>query len=238
MNSPPLVSGIFKLFQLVLLNGKCFGFQRYLDFLWSFMHTLLLGGFPWLSMVPIFEWHLCLSTQSWISLSLWREKNEGKMTCWYFCFISQIYQLTRNSNTVLTCLYIECKKKKQTYDRLFPLFAKNSQHPCSVKLKPLMLPFRMIDKLIEREIAAGLCSQFASRWWLKHEKEIRYHSFSEPSIYAAAQHAVAKLSLSNTLTVLINIEFIVTQNKNEIFSHVSCIHQTDCPNTSTKAITA
>lgn len=76
-----------------------------------------------------------------------------------------------------------------------------------------MLPFRMIDKLIEKEIAAGLCSQFASRWWLKHAKVIRYDSFPEPSISADAEQTEAKLSLSYTLRVLINTEFIVTQNK-------------------------
>lgn len=61
-----------------LLSGKCFGCQHYLDFLWSFLQTLLLGGFPWLSMVPVSEWYHCLFTENWIRLCLWRKKRKNE----------------------------------------------------------------------------------------------------------------------------------------------------------------
>lgn len=61
-----------------LLTGKCFGCQHYLDFLWSFLQTLLLGWFPWLSMVPISEWSLCLSTENWIRACLQRGRKKTK----------------------------------------------------------------------------------------------------------------------------------------------------------------
>lgn len=63
-----------KCFPVFLLTGKYFGCQYYLDFLWSIWQRLLLGGSPWLSMVPICEWCHCLCTEDWIRLHLWSKK--------------------------------------------------------------------------------------------------------------------------------------------------------------------
>lgn len=64
-------------FRSLLLTGNFLGCQNYLDFLWSFLQTLVLGGFPWLSVVPISKWRRWLSTESWNRL--WKKGEEKQL---------------------------------------------------------------------------------------------------------------------------------------------------------------